>query len=561
MASFGYRLNPHYAIKECLSCGALYTGDFCCSKGNVEDKILVSKPPKNYARCAKCGHPVNGPYCQGCALLREKVEEDLVTYFQNFQNTSESSDDSTNIVNAPREPVVFKQDHGVKSSQNPSHIDERCCECGNALDGVFCQQCTCKSCGKGAHIGYNFPPKVSIISNPEPCNQTMNNELPQNFPGFDPTCYSDKENSVPCVSKPNFVDESSNIFNPPPQPLIYYCEFCRSNAQYGHYCTPQAPSDNPEPGYSQDFNFPQNIHNFQQQYLCCDQCGGPHETFQCQQEPVDSLSMGDEHLDTIPETESDKVIKSSVENLVPIPSESEGIPDTMCDVHFVNNPTPLEAKEHFEIVINSNDDISSSDDDSLYKENIEHVEASPHDSELSSSTSPKSFLEETNTFHNSLPEFENFCFDLEEISSGSTTTHSDISLPDYEAFYFDNDHIEEISGGSTTTHSDISLFENDSFTFDLSNDQCPPTDRSDFTHEEFADELAHIISPPENEDTIFDPGITINHFYSFKPGLSHRCEAFKKFNTHRSHLNEWLMIINGKNTPILDVLLFHFYPP
>nr|GFD35297.1 hypothetical protein [Tanacetum cinerariifolium] len=26
---------------------------------------------------------------------------------------------------------------------------------------------------------------------------------------------------------------------------------------------------------------------------------------------------------------------------------------------------------------------------------------------------------------------------------------------------------------------------------------CPPTDRSDFTHEEFADELAHIISPPE----------------------------------------------------------------
>nr|GFD62002.1 hypothetical protein [Tanacetum cinerariifolium] len=31
---------------------------------------------------------------------------------------------------------------------------------------------------------------------------------------------------------------------------------------------------------------------------------------------------------------------------------------------------------------NSNDDISSSDDDSLYKENIEYVEASPHDSEV-----------------------------------------------------------------------------------------------------------------------------------------------------------------------------------
>nr|GEZ14036.1 hypothetical protein [Tanacetum cinerariifolium] len=39
--------------------------------------------------------------------------------------------------------------------------------------------------------------------------------------------------------------------------------------------------------------------------------------------PEYSLSMGDEHLSTILETGSDEVIKSSVENLVPIPSESE----------------------------------------------------------------------------------------------------------------------------------------------------------------------------------------------------------------------------------------------
>nr|GEZ85383.1 hypothetical protein [Tanacetum cinerariifolium] len=170
-------------------------------------------------------------------------------------DTSKSSDDNTNVVNAPREPFVVKQDHGVKSSQNPPHIDKCCCECGEALDGIYCQQCICKSCGKGAHTGYNCPPKVPIISNPELCNQTMNNELPQTLPSF---------GSVPCVSKPIFVDESSNIFNPPPQPPIYSCEFCGSNAQYGHYCTPQAPFINPEPGYSQDFNFPQNIYDFQQ---------------------------------------------------------------------------------------------------------------------------------------------------------------------------------------------------------------------------------------------------------------------------------------------------------
>nr|GFC40036.1 hypothetical protein [Tanacetum cinerariifolium] len=47
-------------------------------------------------------------------------------------------------------------------------------------------------------------------------------------------------------------------------------------------------------------------------------------------EPVDSLSMGDEHLNTIPATESDEFIKSCVENLVPNPSESEG--ENSCDV-------------------------------------------------------------------------------------------------------------------------------------------------------------------------------------------------------------------------------------
>nr|GFB98483.1 hypothetical protein [Tanacetum cinerariifolium] len=46
--------------------------------------------------------------------------------------------------------------------------------------------------------------------------------------------------------------------------------------------------------------------------------------------PIDSLSMRDEHLDTIPETESNEFIKSCVENLVPNPSASEG--KNGCDV-------------------------------------------------------------------------------------------------------------------------------------------------------------------------------------------------------------------------------------
>ncbi|GKD44424.1 hypothetical protein Tco_1269069 [Tanacetum coccineum] len=84
-------------------------------------------------------------------------------------------------------------------------------------------------------------------------------------------------------------------------------------------------------------------------------------------EPDNSLSMGDEHLDIIPETESDELIKSSVENLVPIPSESEVFSDneSECDVlvgdDFTTFSNPL---------FDSDDDFSSSDDESFSDENV-----------------------------------------------------------------------------------------------------------------------------------------------------------------------------------------------
>ncbi|GJR98853.1 hypothetical protein Tco_0271027 [Tanacetum coccineum] len=55
---------------------------------------------------------------------------------------------------------------------------------------------------------------------------------------------------------------------------------------------------------------------------------------------------------------------------------------------------------------------------------------------------------------NSSPKLK-LSLDLEEISSGSPTTHSELSLPDYKAFYVDNDHFKEKSSGSTTTHVDF----------------------------------------------------------------------------------------------------------
>nr|GEY19737.1 hypothetical protein [Tanacetum cinerariifolium] len=104
------------------------------------------------------------------------------------------------------------------------------------------------------------------------------------------------------------------------------------------------------------------------------------------EEPDNTLSMGDEHLDTIPATKFDEFIKSGVENLISIPSESEGIPEHMCDVPSHDNSPPLDiSKDQFKDFSESNKEFSSIDDDSFSIDDIDYVEASPPDSELVSS--------------------------------------------------------------------------------------------------------------------------------------------------------------------------------
>nr|GEW89495.1 hypothetical protein [Tanacetum cinerariifolium] len=76
--------------------------------------------------------------------------------------------------------------------------------------------------------------------------------------------------------------------------------------------------------------------------------------------------MGDGHLSTIPEMESDEVIKSSVKNLVPIPSESEVTFDNKseCDVP-VNDESSLIFMNFSNPLFDCNDDFTFSDDESL----------------------------------------------------------------------------------------------------------------------------------------------------------------------------------------------------
>ncbi|GJT80548.1 hypothetical protein Tco_1054890 [Tanacetum coccineum] len=216
-------------------------------------------------------------------------------------------------------------------------------------------------------------------------------------------------------------------------------------------------------------------------------------------------------LDTVSATVSEQVIKISVETC-PIPSESEGFL-TKCVKSLCENTTPLNAlNEHSEIVVNSNDDNSLSDDDSPYGEDIDYVDASPPNVEIVS-------LEVVEIVESEIDALRDNLTPSSDIKSSYAVphTHSELLLPDYKAFYVDNDHFKEKSSGSTTTHVDFSRY--NSFIFDLSNDQFPPADRSDLYHEEFADELAHIMSLPNLECFKFkiepDPG----DLASIDPGI------------------------------------------
>nr|GEX60869.1 putative reverse transcriptase domain-containing protein [Tanacetum cinerariifolium] len=82
-------------------------------------------------------------------------------------------------------------------------------------------------------------------------------------------------------------------------------------------------------------------------------------------EPENSLRMGDEHVDTILEMKSDEFIKSSVENLVPNPSESEDVSDSECDV-----PACDDFITFSNLLFDADDDFSSSDDESFFDEDI-----------------------------------------------------------------------------------------------------------------------------------------------------------------------------------------------
>nr|GEX28346.1 hypothetical protein [Tanacetum cinerariifolium] len=194
--------------------------------------------------------------------------------------------------------------------------------------------------------------------------------------------------------------------------------------------------------------------------------------------------MGYENPNTTPEMESDEIIKSGIEELVPILNENEVTLEDKkeCDLPICENSRVCD--DHSDIFSDSNND----DDISVYDdfEDIEYVEASLSDPEivnqeeenvvqqeeeeidledisqiqdvvlrekllsitrlisniesLNDNSTPdrmlNSFESDNSLLDSFSPEFKTFCDYTKEMRSGNTT-HADNSLPKYDSFCFE----------------------------------------------------------------------------------------------------------------------------
>nr|GEW87914.1 putative reverse transcriptase domain-containing protein [Tanacetum cinerariifolium] len=144
-----------------------------------------------------------------------------------------------------RIPIVKCNSRSRKADTGPSPQ--------NPLEeGENCHRCTCKRCGSG-------------LSN-----------------GFCHICASRNENSS--IDNLNSFNDTSNIFTHPPQPQYetYSCELCGNDSHYGYDCPLRFPLVyEQEPCSNQNFSDNYYLHN-SPSFLCCDNCGGLHDNFQCQ---------------------------------------------------------------------------------------------------------------------------------------------------------------------------------------------------------------------------------------------------------------------------------------
>nr|GEV43836.1 hypothetical protein [Tanacetum cinerariifolium] len=469
----------------------------------------------------------------------------------------------------------------------------------------------CEFCGNGAHVGYNCPAQVLSF-------QTLPS-FPQQYP-----CCED------CVVLPE-AD-----YCQPPQYTVNHPIFNAHNDLFGSRTTLM---EQMEQLTSMCEIFCQFIQKKQEEKrieeeqtakgqnskipVCYDDDDDYNYAI-TPNEPVDSLSIGDEHLDTIPATKSDKFIKSSVENLVPNPNESEG--ENGCDF-------PACFTTFLNILFDANYESDSSDYQScsdedfleenfsnpLFEEEINSMRIDQHHFNVESNliesmlNPNSSIIPSSSKIDSLLEEFAGELTLLKLISPriDETDCHPENEIRFIERLLYDNssprppkEFVFENSDAEIKSFSPSPIPVEDSNSFmeeiDLflkPDDPMPPgieeddddSERDILILEEFPSNYS--LSLPEIESFYFDipsffrppakppdgntgllnikmmgdvsnqkvhiPGLTITHVSNQENSpdlLSHRGLEIFKLSAKCS------MMIHGKNIPILDVPVFHFYP-
>nr|GEU83751.1 reverse transcriptase domain-containing protein [Tanacetum cinerariifolium] len=301
-------------------------------------------------------------------------------------------------------------------------------------------------------------------------------------------------------------------------------------------------------------------------------------------EPVDSLMMGNEHLDTILAMETDEFIKSCVENLVPNP-----------------NPHHFDAESDLiESMLNRDSSIisSSSKIDSLLDEftgeltllksippGIDETDCHPENEihlierllyDNSSPRPPEEFVSKNSdadikSFSPSPIPDEDSDSRMEEIDL--TFTLDDPMPPSIKDD--DNDSERDILiHEELPSNYSLSLLEIESFYFDILSFSRPPAKPPDgnkgiLNIKMMGDNSEQKVPIPKltitckmmgdnSEQKVPIPKLTITRVPNQEksPDLLSR-QGFENFQPSA----KYPMMIHGKNIPILDVPLFHFYPP
>nr|GEU91890.1 reverse transcriptase domain-containing protein [Tanacetum cinerariifolium] len=238
------------------------------------------------------------------------------------------------------------------------------------------------------------------------------------------------------------------------------------------------------------------------------------------EEPEHSLSMRYEHLSTTPETESDKVTDSSDKNLLPIPRESEVTleDESKCDMPIQDQSSSvfMTFSNH---LFKDNDDLDSTDDESLFEEDVPIEESKVYPNRLFDDDEIN--FDELESHTNYLEEFSGQLAHINpEIKEADFDVEEEIRL--IENLMYDNSFLrppEELNAEIANTivksipSSIISVQDNDSQREEIdivtnTDELLPLSVEKNNDSEEEVDAVEELHLPPKRTSTSTTPAIT-----------------------------------------------------